>query len=182
MFASNVSLQTNSVPSACFSSGIQTLPHNAKVHYNYANFLKDSGRHQEAIYHYTTALRSVSELKSSDCTYSCSYSHSIWVQLLPNADRAASFICCFGYSLSRWSAELNLEEVSRQEESPVVLLFNLILAIFTVSFISLLFWRGVTPPASSFVLCTGGKTIIIHPSVMTASHIGSDDNNSATRM
>nr|XP_020479545.1 transmembrane and TPR repeat-containing protein 1 isoform X3 [Monopterus albus] len=39
------------------SSGIQTLPHNAKVHYNYANFLKDSGRHQEAIHHYTTALR-----------------------------------------------------------------------------------------------------------------------------
>ncbi|KAM6987108.1 protein O-mannosyl-transferase TMTC1 isoform 2-T2 [Aplochiton taeniatus] len=38
-------------------SGIQTLPHNAKVHYNYANFLKDSGRHQEAIHHYTTALR-----------------------------------------------------------------------------------------------------------------------------
>lgn len=40
-----------------FRSGIQTLPHNAKVHYNYANFLKDSGRHQEAIHHYTTALR-----------------------------------------------------------------------------------------------------------------------------
>uniref|UniRef100_A0A3B4UNG7 dolichyl-phosphate-mannose--protein mannosyltransferase n=1 Tax=Seriola dumerili TaxID=41447 RepID=A0A3B4UNG7_SERDU len=37
-------------------SGIQTLPHNAKVHYNFANFLKDSGRHQEAIHHYTTAL------------------------------------------------------------------------------------------------------------------------------
>lgn len=42
---------------ALFRSGIQTLPHNAKVHYNYANFLKDRGRHQEAIYHYTTALR-----------------------------------------------------------------------------------------------------------------------------
>ncbi|XP_041833388.1 protein O-mannosyl-transferase TMTC1 [Melanotaenia boesemani] len=42
---------------ALFRSGIQTLPHNAKVHYNYANFLKDNGRHQEAIYHYNTALR-----------------------------------------------------------------------------------------------------------------------------
>ncbi|XP_068573239.1 protein O-mannosyl-transferase TMTC1 isoform X2 [Cebidichthys violaceus] len=42
---------------ALFRSGIQTLPHNAKVHYNYANFLKDSGRHQEAIHHYATALR-----------------------------------------------------------------------------------------------------------------------------
>lgn len=51
--------------SPCFSSGIQTLPHNAKVHYNYANFLKDTGRHQEAIHHYTTALRSVSKLLSA---------------------------------------------------------------------------------------------------------------------
>lgn len=52
----------------CFRSGIQTLPHNAKVHYNYANFLKDSGRYQEAMYHYTTALRSDSELKFSIVT------------------------------------------------------------------------------------------------------------------
>ncbi|XP_074925293.1 protein O-mannosyl-transferase TMTC1 isoform X2 [Chelonoidis abingdonii] len=41
-----------------FSSGVQTLPHNAKVHYNYANFLKDQGRNSEAIYHYKTALKS----------------------------------------------------------------------------------------------------------------------------
>ncbi|XP_061921597.1 protein O-mannosyl-transferase TMTC1 isoform X2 [Entelurus aequoreus] len=42
---------------ALFSSGIRTLPHNAKVHYNYANFLKDNSQYQEAIYHYTIALR-----------------------------------------------------------------------------------------------------------------------------
>uniref|UniRef100_A0A8I3WRL9 dolichyl-phosphate-mannose--protein mannosyltransferase n=1 Tax=Callithrix jacchus TaxID=9483 RepID=A0A8I3WRL9_CALJA len=41
-----------------FRSGVQTLPHNAKVHYNYANFLKDQGRNKEAIYHYRTALKS----------------------------------------------------------------------------------------------------------------------------
>uniref|UniRef100_A0A8C5ULM9 dolichyl-phosphate-mannose--protein mannosyltransferase n=1 Tax=Malurus cyaneus samueli TaxID=2593467 RepID=A0A8C5ULM9_9PASS len=40
-----------------FSSGVRTLPHNAKVHYNYANFLKDQGRNVEAIYHYKTALK-----------------------------------------------------------------------------------------------------------------------------
>ncbi|KAK2496959.1 hypothetical protein MC885_004736 [Smutsia gigantea] len=40
-----------------FRSGVQTLPHNAKVHYNYANFLKDQGRNREAIYHYSTALK-----------------------------------------------------------------------------------------------------------------------------
>ncbi|XP_029455859.1 protein O-mannosyl-transferase TMTC1 isoform X2 [Rhinatrema bivittatum] len=38
-------------------SGVQTLPHNAKVHYNYANFLKDQGRNEEAIHHYKTALQ-----------------------------------------------------------------------------------------------------------------------------
>ncbi|XP_061570729.1 protein O-mannosyl-transferase TMTC1 isoform X2 [Cololabis saira] len=41
---------------ALFRSGIRTLPHNAKVHYNYANFLKDGGRYEEAIHHYNTAL------------------------------------------------------------------------------------------------------------------------------
>ncbi|KAJ8385767.1 hypothetical protein AAFF_G00182850 [Aldrovandia affinis] len=46
---------------ALFRSGIQTLPHNAKVHYNYANFLKDQSRNQEAVYHYKTALRCVPE-------------------------------------------------------------------------------------------------------------------------
>ncbi|XP_069759228.1 protein O-mannosyl-transferase TMTC1 isoform X2 [Narcine bancroftii] len=40
-----------------FRSGVQTLPLNAKVHYNYANFLKDQGRHGEAVHHYQTALR-----------------------------------------------------------------------------------------------------------------------------
>uniref|UniRef100_F6UR71 Protein O-mannosyl-transferase TMTC1 n=1 Tax=Equus caballus TaxID=9796 RepID=F6UR71_HORSE len=40
-----------------FRSGVQTLPHNAKVHYNYANFLKDQGRNREAVYHYRTAVR-----------------------------------------------------------------------------------------------------------------------------
>ncbi|KAM4883341.1 LOW QUALITY PROTEIN: protein O-mannosyl-transferase TMTC1-like [Thomomys bottae] len=42
-----------------FRSGVETLPHNAKDHYNYANFLKDQGRNQEAVYHYRTALNGV---------------------------------------------------------------------------------------------------------------------------
>ena len=33
------------------------MPHNAKVHYNYANFLKDSGDEDLAIHHYRTTLR-----------------------------------------------------------------------------------------------------------------------------
>ncbi|KAJ7390333.1 transmembrane and TPR repeat-containing protein 1-like [Desmophyllum pertusum] len=40
-----------------FRSGVETLPHNAKAHYNYANFLKDVERNTEAMHHYETALR-----------------------------------------------------------------------------------------------------------------------------
>ena len=37
-------------------SGLHTIPHNAKIHYNYANFLKDDGRVSEAITHYKKAV------------------------------------------------------------------------------------------------------------------------------
>ncbi|XP_071791309.1 protein O-mannosyl-transferase TMTC1-like isoform X1 [Asterias amurensis] len=40
-----------------FRSGLETLPHNAKMHYNYANFLMDSGQKEQAIHHYQTCLR-----------------------------------------------------------------------------------------------------------------------------
>ncbi|XP_047126673.1 protein O-mannosyl-transferase TMTC1 isoform X1 [Hydra vulgaris] len=40
-----------------FRSGINTLPHNAKVHYNFANFLKDTNNTEEAIQHYQNAVR-----------------------------------------------------------------------------------------------------------------------------
>nr|XP_006817999.1 PREDICTED: transmembrane and TPR repeat-containing protein 1-like [Saccoglossus kowalevskii] len=41
---------------ALFKSGVHTLPHNAKAHYNYANLLKDTDRHVEAIQHYRKTL------------------------------------------------------------------------------------------------------------------------------
>ncbi|WAR07195.1 TMTC1-like protein [Mya arenaria] len=40
-----------------FRSGLAAMPHNAKVHYNYGNFLKDAGRRDEAIQHYREAIR-----------------------------------------------------------------------------------------------------------------------------
>lgn len=40
-----------------FRSGLSTVPGNAKVHYNYANFLKDSGRAREAVHHYRESLQ-----------------------------------------------------------------------------------------------------------------------------
>ncbi|KAL5010414.1 hypothetical protein ScPMuIL_012719 [Solemya velum] len=39
-----------------FRSGVSTLPHNAKAHYNYANYLKDSGQNDQAAIHYHKAL------------------------------------------------------------------------------------------------------------------------------
>ena len=38
-------------------SGLKTLPTNAKVHYNYANVLKEDRKIQPAIWHYRQALR-----------------------------------------------------------------------------------------------------------------------------
>uniref|UniRef100_T1J4S4 dolichyl-phosphate-mannose--protein mannosyltransferase n=1 Tax=Strigamia maritima TaxID=126957 RepID=T1J4S4_STRMM len=40
-----------------FQSGLDALPHNAKMHYNYANLQKDLGNVNEAIEHYQTTLR-----------------------------------------------------------------------------------------------------------------------------
>lgn len=40
-----------------FKSGVRTLPNNAKVHYNYANMLKDKGQNDEAIHEYQIAIR-----------------------------------------------------------------------------------------------------------------------------
>ena len=38
-------------------SGLATVPHNAKIHYNYANYLRDTGRGDEAAHHYSLAIR-----------------------------------------------------------------------------------------------------------------------------
>ncbi|XP_063883068.1 protein O-mannosyl-transferase TMTC1-like isoform X1 [Scylla paramamosain] len=40
-----------------FTSGLRTLPHNAKMHYNYANLLRDQHRPEMAIVHYREAIR-----------------------------------------------------------------------------------------------------------------------------
>lgn len=40
-----------------FRSGLRTLPHNAKMHYNFGNFLRDSSQSDQAVAHYREALR-----------------------------------------------------------------------------------------------------------------------------
>jgi hypothetical protein len=38
-------------------AGLKALPHNAKLHYNFANFLRDTGQLDLAAKHYREALR-----------------------------------------------------------------------------------------------------------------------------
>uniref|UniRef100_A0A1X7VL19 dolichyl-phosphate-mannose--protein mannosyltransferase n=1 Tax=Amphimedon queenslandica TaxID=400682 RepID=A0A1X7VL19_AMPQE len=40
-----------------FRSGVETLPHNSKAHYNYANYLKDTGQTDSAVHHYREAIK-----------------------------------------------------------------------------------------------------------------------------
>ncbi|XP_052088184.1 protein O-mannosyl-transferase TMTC1-like [Mytilus californianus] len=48
-----------------FKSGVRKLPNNAKVHYNYANLLKDNGHIEDAIQEYQVAIRLYPEHASS---------------------------------------------------------------------------------------------------------------------
>lgn len=43
-----------------YRAGLKVLPHNAKMHYNFGNFLRDSLKHDTATLHYREALRLVS--------------------------------------------------------------------------------------------------------------------------
>ena len=40
-----------------YRSGVTSLPHNAKVHFNYANLLKDDGQTEQSIVHYKEVIR-----------------------------------------------------------------------------------------------------------------------------
>lgn len=40
-----------------FRADLSVLPHNAKLHYNFANFLKDVEQQENAIKHYKEALQ-----------------------------------------------------------------------------------------------------------------------------
>lgn len=45
----------------CCRAGLKVLPHNAKMHYNFGNFLRDSSKHETASLHYREALRFATE-------------------------------------------------------------------------------------------------------------------------
>lgn len=46
-------------------AGLRVLPHNAKMHYNFGNFLKDSFQHDTAKQHYREALRFLKRIAHS---------------------------------------------------------------------------------------------------------------------
>lgn len=56
------------IPFPYHRSGLETVPHNAKIHFNYGNFLRDTGRTSEAIRHYRTAIRYPPSPPSTFCS------------------------------------------------------------------------------------------------------------------
>ena len=55
--STNINLFTLYVANSVRRSGLKVLPNNAKLHYNYANFLRDSSNYDLAKHHYRRALK-----------------------------------------------------------------------------------------------------------------------------
>ncbi|CAG9861780.1 unnamed protein product, partial [Phyllotreta striolata] len=94
-------------------SGLRTLPHNAKMHYNYANYLRDYSRLDSAIEHYAKAL----ELWPSYAS-----AHNNIGTLLNNKTLAEQhFLAAVNYSPGHVNAHYNLgqlyRKIGRMEES-----------------------------------------------------------------
>lgn len=47
---------SSNLKSPCFRAGLRSLPYNAKMHYNFANLLKDTSQPNLAVHHYQLAL------------------------------------------------------------------------------------------------------------------------------
>ncbi|XP_050507114.1 protein O-mannosyl-transferase TMTC1-like [Diabrotica virgifera virgifera] len=98
-------------------SGLKTLPHNAKMHYNYANFLRDSSQQELAKTHYYKAI----ELWP---TYASA--HNNLGTLLNNKSEAEEhFLSAINYSSDHINAHYNLgqlyRKLSRLEDSEEML-------------------------------------------------------------
>nr|CAI5822628.1 unnamed protein product [Callosobruchus analis] len=124
-------------------AGLETLPHNAKMHYNYANFLRDSKRPELAKVHYHAALRLWPSYASA---------HNNLGTLL-NSSRAAEyhFLAAIRYSADHVNAHYNLGQLYRKlnksGESEHMLIRCLTLEpSFTPAYIELAKLRGPSDP------------------------------------
>ncbi|XP_044259420.1 protein O-mannosyl-transferase TMTC1-like [Tribolium madens] len=87
-------------------AGLMTLPHNAKMHYNYANFLRDSARPELAKSHYHRALKLWPTYASA---------HNNLGTLLSNEQEAEQhFLAAIRYSADHVNAHYNLGQLYRK--------------------------------------------------------------------
>ncbi|XP_060533204.1 protein O-mannosyl-transferase TMTC1-like [Cylas formicarius] len=87
-------------------AGLQTIPHNAKMHYNYANFLRDSSRHELAKSHYYMSLKLWPTYASA---------HNNLGTILRNRNEAEKhFLAAIKYSSNHVNAHYNLGQLYRK--------------------------------------------------------------------
>ncbi|XP_050292837.1 protein O-mannosyl-transferase TMTC1-like isoform X2 [Anthonomus grandis grandis] len=87
-------------------AGLQTLPHNAKMHYNYANFLRDSSHHELAKYHYYTALKLWP-------TYASAH-NNLGTILRNDYEAEMHFLAAIKYAANHVNAHFNLGQLYRK--------------------------------------------------------------------
>ncbi|XP_063709260.1 protein O-mannosyl-transferase TMTC1-like isoform X2 [Culicoides brevitarsis] len=87
-------------------AGLKVLPHNAKMHYNFGNFLRDSAEHESAIRHYHEALRLWPSYASA---------HNNLGTLLDSPEMAEQhFLAAIRYSSEHINAHYNLGRLYRK--------------------------------------------------------------------
>ncbi|CAH1129689.1 unnamed protein product [Ceutorhynchus assimilis] len=92
-------------------AGLQTLPHNAKMHYNYANFLRDSSFPELAKSHYYIALRLWPTYASA---------HNNLGTILNNKYEAEKhFLAAIKYASNHVNAYFNLGQLYRKNNKTV---------------------------------------------------------------
>nr|XP_023016099.1 transmembrane and TPR repeat-containing protein 1-like [Leptinotarsa decemlineata] len=138
-------------------AGLMTLPHNAKMHYNYANFLRDSARSELAKAHYYKALKLWPTYASA---------HNNLGTLLDNKQEAEQhFLAAIRCSSDHVNAHFNLGQLyrknNRSSESELMLEKCIQLEPrFTPAYIELVKLRG---PSDRSVYQLLKKVVEINP-------------------
>ncbi|XP_074034242.1 protein O-mannosyl-transferase TMTC1, partial [Leptinotarsa decemlineata] len=91
---------------ALLRAGLMMLPHNAKMHYNYANFLRDSSLPELAKSHYYTALKLWP-------TYASAH-NNLGILLSDASEAEGHFLAAIRYSEEHVNAHFNLGQLYRK--------------------------------------------------------------------
>ncbi|XP_050421177.1 protein O-mannosyl-transferase TMTC1-like [Adelges cooleyi] len=86
-------------------AGLKTLPHNAKMHYNWANYRRDIGDTQTAVHHYREALRLWPSYASAH--------NNLGTLMERSKDAEHHFLSAIRYSPGHVNAHYNLGQVYR---------------------------------------------------------------------